>query len=64
MLDLLGVKDHSQLSSCLVIGYPDVKYNRTVPRKEAVVTLGEDTNIASGALKNNLSFFLSFLYIS
>ncbi len=37
MLDLLGVKDHSQLSSCLVIGYPDVKYNRTVPRKEAVV---------------------------
>ena len=37
MLDLLGVKDHNQLSSCLVIGYPDVKYNRTVPRKEAVV---------------------------
>lgn len=35
ILDLLGVKDGNQLISCLVIGYPDVRYQRTVPRKEA-----------------------------
>ena len=37
ILDLLGVKDSKQLVSCLIIGYPDVKYQRTVPRKEAVI---------------------------
>ena len=26
-----------ELISCLVIGYPDVKYQRTVPRKDAVI---------------------------
>ncbi len=37
ILDLLGVKDSKELVSCLVIGYPDVKYKRTVPRKDAVI---------------------------
>ena len=37
ILDFLGVNSSDELLSCLVIGYPDVKYNRTVPRKEAVV---------------------------
>ena len=35
ILDLLGIKDGKQIISCLVIGYPDVKYQRIVPRKEA-----------------------------
>ena len=26
ILDLLGIKDSKQIISCLVIGYPDVKY--------------------------------------
>ena len=37
ILDLLGVNSSDELSSCLVIGYPDVKYKRTVPRKGAVI---------------------------
>ena len=37
ILDLLGVNSSDQLLSCLVIGYPDVQYQRTVPRKDAVV---------------------------
>lgn len=37
ILDLLNISDSNQLISCLVIGYPDVKYQRTVPRKEAVI---------------------------
>lgn len=37
ILDLLGIKDGKQIISCLVIGYPDVKYRRTAPRKEAKV---------------------------
>lgn len=35
ILDLLEIKDGKQIISCLVIGYPDVKYHRTVPRKKA-----------------------------
>ncbi|MEN8078397.1 nitroreductase family protein [Clostridioides difficile] len=35
ILDLLGITDGKQIISCLVIGYPDVKYQRTVPRKQA-----------------------------
>ena len=38
ILDLLNIKDGKKLISCLVIGYPNVKYKRTVPRKEADVT--------------------------
>lgn len=37
ILDLLGINDGNQIVSCLVIGYPNVKYQRTVPRKEANV---------------------------
>lgn len=37
ILDLLNIKDDKLLSSCLVIGYPDVKYKRTVPRKDALI---------------------------
>lgn len=35
ILDLLGIKDGKEIISCLVIGYPDVKYQRTAPRKKA-----------------------------
>lgn len=38
ILDLLGVTDSKHLISCLVIGYPDVKYQRTAPRKDANIT--------------------------
>ena len=37
ILDLLGINDGNQIVSCLVIGYPNVKYKRTVPRKEASI---------------------------
>ena len=37
ILDLLGLDSSDELLSCLVIGYPNVKYQRTVPRKDAVV---------------------------
>lgn len=37
ILNLLGVSNGSHLISCLVIGYPDVSYQRTVPRNEANV---------------------------
>ena len=37
ILDFLGVNSSDELLSCLVIGYPDVKYKRTVPRKDAVI---------------------------
>ena len=37
ILDLLGINSSDELLSCLVIGYPDVKYKRTVPRKDAVI---------------------------
>ncbi|SCH07510.1 nitroreductase family protein [Romboutsia sp. Marseille-P6047] len=33
ILDLIGVQNSNEIISCLVIGYPDVKYKRTVPRK-------------------------------
>jgi len=33
--DFIGVKEGKQVVSCMVIGYPNVKYLRTVPRKEA-----------------------------
>lgn len=38
ILDLLEVKDGKQIVACMVIGYPNVKYVRTVPRKEAEVS--------------------------
>lgn len=33
--DFLGVKDGKHIVSCMVIGYPNVKYLRSVPRKRA-----------------------------
>lgn len=35
ILDLIGVKEGKQVVTCMVIGYPNVKYLRTVPRKSA-----------------------------
>ena len=37
ILDLLGIKDGKSIISILVIGYPDVTYQRTTPRKEASI---------------------------
>ncbi|HEX3078399.1 MAG TPA: nitroreductase family protein [Lachnospiraceae bacterium] len=35
---LLGIEDSQKIVTCLVIGYPDVSYKRTVPRKTPVVS--------------------------
>lgn len=35
---LLGIQEGKQIVSCLVIGYPNVKYSRTVPRKAADIS--------------------------
>lgn len=37
LMDFLGLSDSKHLISCLVVGYPDVKYRRTTPRKDAVI---------------------------
>lgn len=36
--DLLGIEEGKELVTCLVVGYPDVAYHRTVPRKNAVIS--------------------------
>ncbi len=36
--EVLGLKPNQKVVTCLVVGYPDVKYKRTVPRKVAEVT--------------------------
>ncbi|WP_455537759.1 nitroreductase family protein [Terrisporobacter sp.] len=36
--ELLQIGENEKLVACMVIGYPKVKYKRTVPRKEARVT--------------------------
>ena len=33
----LGLRDTDKVATCLAVGYPDVKYQRTVPRKKAKV---------------------------
>jgi len=38
IMDFLGVKEGKKIVTCMVIGYPDVKYSRTVPRKEADIS--------------------------
>jgi len=38
IVDMLGVKPGKQIVACMVIGYPAVKYSRTVPRKSADVS--------------------------
>jgi nitroreductase/NAD-dependent dihydropyrimidine dehydrogenase PreA subunit len=35
IMDFLEIKEGKQMVTCMVIGYPNVKYSRTVPRKEA-----------------------------
>lgn len=35
--DFIGVKEGKAIVTCMVLGYPDVKYLRTVPRKKADV---------------------------
>jgi nitroreductase/NAD-dependent dihydropyrimidine dehydrogenase PreA subunit len=37
IMDLLGVKEDKQIVACMPIGYPNVRYLRTVPRKEAAI---------------------------
>lgn len=35
---LLGLEGNKEIVTCMVIGYPDVKYIRTVPRKDANIS--------------------------
>ena len=35
--DQLGLTETENVVTCLALGYPDVEYVRTVPRKKAVV---------------------------
>jgi len=32
--DLLQVKEGKEIVTCMIVGYPDVKYKRTTPRKD------------------------------
>jgi nitroreductase/NAD-dependent dihydropyrimidine dehydrogenase PreA subunit len=38
MMDYLGIDKGKQIITCMVIGYPDIKYSRTVPRKDADIS--------------------------
>ena len=38
ILELLGVKEGKEVVTCMVVGYPDVEYLRTVPRKKADIS--------------------------
>lgn len=38
ILKLLNLKEDKKLISCMVIGYPDVSYKRTVPREKSDIT--------------------------
>ncbi|MCH3963437.1 MAG: nitroreductase family protein [Clostridium sp.] len=38
IVDFLKIKRRKELVTCMIIGYPDVRYFRTVPRKQADVT--------------------------
>lgn len=35
--EYLGIEENKQIVTCMVIGYPDVTYKRTVPRKKPIV---------------------------
>lgn len=35
IMDYLGIESGKKIVTCMVVGYPDVKYSRTVPRKNA-----------------------------
>lgn len=36
--DLLGLKGKEEIVTCMVVGYPNVKYVRTVPRRDANIS--------------------------
>lgn len=36
--EMLGIEKEKQITTCMVIGHPNVQYKRTVPRKEAEIT--------------------------
>jgi nitroreductase/Pyruvate/2-oxoacid:ferredoxin oxidoreductase delta subunit len=36
--ELLGLEGNKEIITCMVIGYPNVKYTRTVPRKDASIS--------------------------
>lgn len=38
IMEFLDLEEDQNIVSCMVVGYPNVKYQRTVPRKEAKVT--------------------------
>lgn len=38
IMDFLGVQENKQIVTCMIIGYPDVKYLRTVPRKTSDIS--------------------------
>ena len=38
IMDFLKIKEGKHIVTCMVIGYPKVKYSRTVPRKEADIS--------------------------
>ena len=38
IMNFLGLNDNQKIVTCLVVGYPDVTYQRTVPRKDCVVS--------------------------
>ncbi len=38
IIDFLGLNENQKIVTCMVIGYPDVKYQRTTPRKEAQIS--------------------------
>lgn len=38
IMDYLGLDESKQVVSCMIIGYPNVKYSRTAPRKNAEIS--------------------------
>lgn len=38
IMDFLGLNESQHIVNCMVLGYPSVKYQRTAPRKDAVVS--------------------------
>ena len=38
IMDFLGIKEGKKIVTCMIIGYPNVKYLRTVPRKAANIS--------------------------
>lgn len=38
IMRFLGLSENQHIVNCMIIGYPSVKYQRTVPRKDAVIS--------------------------